>query len=63
MTLDVKRRVTIDYDGTDAQILLLNKGSSGAPVFLHMRKSGTGNPANYYLVVETWGRWFSQESL
>ena len=63
VTLDVKRRVTIDYDGSDAQILLLNKGSSGAPVFLHARKSGTNQAASYYLVIETYGRWFSAQSL
>jgi len=63
VTLDIKRRVTIDYDGTDVQILLLNKGSSGAPVFLHARKSGTNQAASYYLVIETYGRWFSAASL
>jgi len=63
ISLDIKRRVTIDYDGADAGILELLEGSSGAPVFLHARKANTGDSANFYLVIETYGRWFSATSL
>ena len=63
VTLDVRRRITIDYDGASADTLDLLRGSSGAPVYLHMYKSDTNQDANYLLVVETWGRWFSAESL
>ena len=63
VTLDIKRRITMDYDSADAAVLELLKGSAGAPIYLHCYKSNTGQQAGYYLVVETWGRWFSAESL
>jgi len=63
VTLDVKRRITIDYDSDDADILELLQGSAGAPIYLHAYKSNTGQQAGFYLVVETWGRWFKAESL
>jgi len=63
VTLDIKRRITVDYDGADAQILELLEGTSGAPIYLHAYKADTGAAANFYLVIETWGRWFSAESL
>jgi len=62
-TLDIKRRITVDYDGADAGILELMQGSAGAPIFLHARKPNTGTSSNYYLVIETFGRWFSATSL
>ena len=63
VTLDIKRRITIDYDGADGSILTLLEGTSGAPVYLHLYKSDTNANADIYLVVETWGRWFSATSL
>ena len=63
VTLDIKRRITIDYDSADAAILELLEGTSGAPVYLHAYKAMTGSAANFYLVIETWGRWFSATSL
>ena len=62
-TLNISRRITIDYDGASSDTLDLLRGTSGAPVFLHARKSDTGSQSNYYLVIETWGRWFSATSL
>jgi len=61
--LDIKRRITVDYDGSDVGIKELLQGTSGAPIYLHCYKANTGGSANFYLVIETWGRWFSQESL
>ena len=63
VTLDVKRRITMDYDSSDAAVLELLKGSAGAPIFLHARKASTGDSANFYLVIEIWGRWFTATSL
>ena len=63
VTLPVNRRITIDYDGADAQVLNLLEGSTGAPVYLHIYKSDTNQNANIYLVIETYGRWFSATSL
>ena len=62
-TLVINRRITIDYDGAASDTLDLLRGTAGAPVFLHARKSDTGSQSNYYLVIETWGRWFSATSL
>ena len=62
-TLDIKRRITIDYDGASVDTLDLLRGSSGAPIYLHAHKSTTGGAQNFYLVVETWGRWFTADSL
>jgi len=63
VTLDIKRRITIDYDGASTDTLALLAGTSGAPVWLHIYKSDTNANADIYLVVETWGRWFSATSL
>ena len=63
VTLDVKRRITVDYDGADSQILSLLEGTTGAPIYLHTYKANTGSTADYYLVIETFGRWFSATSL
>ena len=62
-TLDIKRRVTIDYDGASADTLQLLQGTTGAPIFLHAHKSTTGSSEDWYLVIETYGRWFSATSL
>ncbi len=62
-TLDIRRRITIDYDGSSADTLQLLQGTSGAPVFLHVHKATTGQAQDYYLVIETWGRWFTADSL
>ena len=63
VTLDIKRRVTMDYDGSDASILQLLKGSSGAPVFLHIRQAEKNQSLAVYMIIETWGRWFEATSL
>ena len=63
VTLDIKRRITIDYDSADAAILELLEGSAGAPIYLHAYKADTGAAADFYLVIETFGRWFTAQSL
>ena len=65
VTLDIKRRITMDYVGSNAEVQKLLTGSSGAPVHLHMYRTATGttSPANYYLVIETYGRWLEATSL
>jgi len=63
VTLDIKRRITIDYDGSSADTLQLLQGTAGAPIWLHVHKSTTGSSENWYLVVETFGRWFTATSL
>ena len=63
VTLDIKRRITIDYDGSSSDTLDLLRGSSGAPIYLHVHKATTGSSENWYLVIETYGRWFSATSL
>ena len=62
VTLDIKRRVTIDYDGSSSDTLQLLQGTSGAPVWLHCHKASTGADQDFYFVVETYGRWFSATS-
>ena len=62
-TLDVKRRITMDYDSADAAVLELLAGSSGAPVYLHVLTTDMDSTISLYLVVETFGRWFSATSL
>ena len=62
-TLDIKRRVTTNYEGTDVDIRSLLEGTTGAPVYLHVRRANTGQAASLYLVIEIYGRWFSAESL
>ena len=63
VTLDIKRRITMDYVGTNAEVQKLLTGSSGAPIYLHVHKASAESAQNFYLVVETWGRWFTAESL
>jgi len=62
-TLDIKRRITTNYDGSSSDTLVLLEGMSGAPIYLHAYKAETGSDAGFYMVIETWGRWFAQESL
>ena len=62
-TLDLKRRITIDYDGTDSDVLQLLEGTSGAPIYLHALTTDMNSTISLYLVVETFGRWFSATSL
>ena len=63
VTLDIKRRITIDYDGAAADTLDLLRGTTGAPIYLHLYGSDIDSTRNIYLVVETWGRWFTADSL
>jgi len=63
VTLDVKRRITMDYVGSNAEVQKLLTGSSGAPLYLHIYKSDTNQSANVYMVIETFGRWFEAEAL
>ncbi len=63
VSLDIRRRITVDYDGADSAVLDLMRGTSGAPIFLHVYKSDTNQNAHVYMVVETYGRWFTAESL
>ena len=62
-TLNIQRRITVDYDGADVGIKELLQGTAGAPIFLHAHKFTTGSSENFYLVIETFGRWFSATSL
>ena len=62
-TLDIKRRITINYDGSDGGTLNLLEGTAGAPIWLHAYKANNNQSTNFYLVIETWGRWFSAETL
>jgi len=62
VTLDIKRRITL-ADVADTEIRALLEGSTGAPVWLHAHKSTTGGAQNFYLVIETYGRWFKATSL
>ena len=61
--LNIQRRITTNYDGASSDTLVLLEGMSGAPIYLHAYKAETGSDADFYMVIETWGRWFSQESL
>ena len=61
--LDIKRRITTNYDGDNVNLLEMLAGSGTAPVYLHAYKSDTNQSANLFLVVETWGRWLKTESL
>ena len=63
ISLPIQRRITVDYDGASADTLTLLQGMSGAPIYLHLQKSTTGSTEAFYLVIETWGRWFSATSL
>ena len=62
-TLDLKRRITINYDGSDGGTLELLEGTSGAPIYLHAYKANNNQSTNFYLVIEVMGRWFKATSL
>ena len=62
-TLELKRRITINYDGADGGTLDLLEGTSGAPIYLHAYKPNNGQSTNFYLVIEVMGRWFKSTSL
>ena len=62
-SLDIRRRITIDYDGSDVGIKELLEGTSGAPIYLHALTTDMDTTVSLYLVVETYGRWFSATSL
>ena len=62
-TLDIKRRITTNYDDDDVNIRKLLEGTTGAPIYLHVRRANTGQNASVYLCMEIYGRWFSAESL
>ena len=61
-TLNIKKRVTINYDGASADTLELLQGAAG-PIYLHAYSAEIGEQTQVYLVIETWGRWFSATSL
>ena len=63
VSLDIKRRITIDYDGSASDTLDLLRGTGGAPIYLHCLKAATGSAQDFYLVIETYGRWFTAASL
>ena len=63
ISLDIKRKITIDYDGSAADTLQLLQGTAGAPVFLHIMTTDIDSTVGVYLVIETFGRWFSATSL
>ena len=63
VTLPIKRRITTNYDGTDADVLLMLAGSGTAPIYLHAYKSDTNQAANLFLVCEVWGHFHETESL
>jgi len=63
VTLPIRRNITTNYDGADASVLQLLKGSGEAPIYLHAYKSDTNQAASLFLVVETWGYFHETESL
>ena len=60
--LDIKRRITMG-DVNDVDIRALLESTTGAPIWLHMYKSTVGSDTDFYLVIETYGRWFSATAL
>ena len=56
--LDIKRRITSNESQHSTQ-----ESTAGWPIYLHVRSSQIGEPTEVYLIVETWGRWFSATSL
>jgi len=63
VTLPVGRRITVDYDGASADTLTLLSGMTGAPIYAHVMTTDIDATVGLYLVVETWGRWFTATSL
>ena len=62
VTLDIRRSINMNYDGSDAQVLQLLQGSNG-PIYLHAYSAELGEQTKVYLVIETFGKWFAAESL
>jgi len=62
ITLDIKRRITMG-DVSNTEIRALLEQSTGAPIWLHVHKATNGSAQNFYLVIETYGRWFKATSL
>ena len=58
VTLPIKRRITLNNIVSAATV-----SQTGLPIYLHCRAATIGEQTKAYLVVETWGRWFSAESL
>jgi len=63
VTLPIKRRITTNYEGSDAQVLALLAGSGTAPIYLHAYKSDTNQSANLFLCVEVWGHYHDAQTL
>ena len=63
VTLPIRRRITTNYEGSDAQVLAMLAGTGTAPIYLHAYKSDTNQSANLFMVVEVWGHWHETESL
>jgi len=64
VTLPIKRRITLNYDGTSSSVISsMLESMFGAPIYLHTYASDTGAAKNLYLIVETWGRWFKATNL
>ena len=63
VTLSIDRRITINYDGSDADNLSLLEGTGGAPIYLHLHKAKTGGAQDCLLAVEVYGRWLSTTAL
>ena len=62
VTLDIKRRITVG-DVNDIDIRALLETMTGAPIWLHCYKSASGSDTDFYLIIETYGRWFKATSL
>jgi len=63
VTLPIKRRITTNYEGSDAQVLLMLAGSGTAPIYIHAYKSDTNQSANLFVVAEVWGHYHEAQSL
>ena len=63
VTLPVGRRITMDYVGTNAEVQKLLTGSSGAPIYGHVQTTDIDATVGLYLVIETWGCWFTTTAL
>ena len=63
VTLDIGRKITENYDGTNSDILALLKGTAGAPIYLHVRQAEKNQALSVYLIIETYGRFFESTAL
>ena len=63
VTLDLRRRITENYDGNNSDILALLKGTGGAPIFLHIRQAEKNQSLAVYMIIETFGRFFEATAL